>query len=120
MLRIAAIVFAIALPALAAAEECQPVALAADFTAGDIHGNAPADGIVCYALSFPKGQNMSIELVEGKNVSVTVPGYYDDRPDRQFIGDLPGQLEIRVFQLFRAPGPQPFVLRLRFEEPGNG
>lgn len=111
---------AIALPNSSRAETCPVVPLQAGFEIGDLKGMAPADGIVCYDLRFPEGQNLSIELVSGQNVSISVPGYYDDRPDRMFLGNLPGRLEIRVFQLMRAASPQEFSVRIRFEAPGNG
>lgn len=107
------------LPHFALAQECQVFEYPAGFEAGDLEGTAPADGVVCFDLRIPQGQNLSIELVSGQNVSVSVPGYYDDRPDRMFIGDLPGQVEVRVFQSMRAAAPQPFTLRIRFEQPGN-
>jgi hypothetical protein len=107
-------------PQLASAQDCLIVRLKSDFTAGDIKGGAPADDLLCYDLRFEQGQNLSIELINGTNVSVTVPGYYDDRPGRMYLGDLPGQLEVRVFQLMRSATPQPFVLRIRGEAPGNG
>lgn len=107
-------------PQAATAENCQIVQLDAGFKAGDLKGTAPADGIICYDLRFPKGQNLSIELASGRNVAITVPGHYDARNDRMFLGDLPGRLEVRVFQLMRAVNPQPFAVRIRFEAPGNG
>ncbi|MEZ5910895.1 MAG: hypothetical protein R3D84_00680 [Paracoccaceae bacterium] len=116
----ALVAFALAAPGIPKAGACPVVQLPADFTIGDLQGTAPAEGFVCYDVRFPMGQNLSIELVSGRNVSVTVPGYYDDRVDRMFLGDLPGQLEIRVFQLMRAATPQDFSVRIRFEAPGNG
>jgi hypothetical protein len=107
-------------PQLALAQACQVVRLSAGFSAGDVKGIAPADGIVCYDLQFPRGQNISIELASGKNVAITVPGHFDARTQRMFMGDLPGRLEVRVFQLMRAVTPQPFAVRIRFEAPGNG
>ncbi|MBF9029023.1 hypothetical protein HKCCE3408_01330 [Rhodobacterales bacterium HKCCE3408] len=107
-------------PQVSLAQECQVIDLPAGFEAGALEGVAPVDGVVCFDLRFPRGQNLSIELASGQNVSVSVPGYYDDRPDRMFLGDLPGELEIRVFQLMRSPTSQPFTLNIRFEQPGNG
>jgi hypothetical protein len=107
-------------PLAATAQSCGVVQLDAGFSSGDLSGTAPADGVACFDLRFPRGQNLSIELVSGRNVTVSVPGHYDARSDRMFLGDLPGQLDVRVFQLDRAATPQPFVLRIRFEEPGNG
>ena len=111
---------AIATPGFTLAQSCAVVSLQAGFEVGDLKGSAPADGILCYDVRFPKGQNLSIELVSGQNVSISVPGYYDDRVDRMFLGDLPGRLELRVYQLMRAVTPQPFTVRIRFEPPGNG
>jgi hypothetical protein len=102
------------------ADTCQILRFGAGFTTGDLNGSAPQEGEICYDLRFPTGQNLSIELVGGQNVSVSAPGYFDARSDRIFLGDLPGQIELRVFQLMRAPSPQPFALRIRFEPPGNG
>lgn len=120
VLSFATAAFAALAPLLAQAQACQTVRLPPGFSTGDIQGMAPAEGILCYDLRMPRGQNMSIELVSGRNVSVSVLGYYDARNDRMFIGDLPGQLEVRVFQLMRAAAPEPFAVRLRFEPPGNG
>lgn len=102
------------------AQGCLRLDLDSTFVIGDIPGDAPPEGFICYDLSFPRGQNMSIELASGRNVSISVPGYYDARNDRQFLGDLPGHLEIRVFQLLRSARPEPFLVRLRSEPPGNG
>jgi hypothetical protein len=117
-------IFALALLALApqaaSAQGCEIVRLGADFTAGDLSGSAPAEGVLCYDLRFGQGQNISVELVSGENVTVSAPGYYDARNDRMYLGDLPGRLELRVFQLMRSATPQPFALRIRFEPPGNG
>lgn len=107
-------------PGTSHAETCPVVPLQADFQIGDLKDTAPADGIACFDLRFPEGQNLSIELVSGRNVSISVPGHYDDRTDRMFLGNLPGRLEIRVYQLMRAVEPEPFAVRIRFEAPGNG
>lgn len=107
-------------PLAAQAETCRVIRFDAGFTTGDLKGTAPADGTVCYDLRFPQGQNLSIELVGGRNVAVSAPGHFDARSDRMFLGDLPGRLELRVFQLMRSVTPQPFALRVRFEAPGNG
>lgn len=112
--------FAAMVPVSSQAQSCQTVELKADFATGDLKGLAPADGVACFNLRVPRGQNMSIELVGGRNVSISAPGYYDARNDRMFLGDLPGQLEIRVFQLMRSASPEPFAVRIRFEAPGNG
>ena len=114
------VTFAIASSGSSQAGTCPVVPLQAGFESGDLKGTAPADGVACFDLRFPEGQNLSIELVSGKNVSISVPGYYDDRTDRMFLGDLPGRLEVRVFQLMRAVAPEPFSVRIRFEAPGNG
>lgn len=114
------VALAVASPGISQAQTCAVVPLQAGFQVGDLTGTAPADGIACFDLRFPQGQNLSIELVSGQNVSVSVPGYYDDRTDRMFLGNLPGRLEIRVFQLMRAVAPQQFAVRIRFEPPGNG
>lgn len=111
---------AIAAPGPSRGQSCPIVSLAADFKAGDLKGTAPADGVACYELRFPEGQNMSIELLDSQNVTASVPGHYDSRSDRMFLGNLPGHLEVRVFQLMRSAGEQPFTLRIRFEAPGNG
>lgn len=118
--RLAVLAFLLVAPQLANAQDCPVVRLKADFTAGDIKGIAPAEGFLCYDLRFGQGQNLSIELINGTNVSVTVPDFYDDRTDRMYLGDLPGQLELRVFQLMRSVTPQPFTVRIRAEAPGNG
>lgn len=102
------------------ADTCQILTFGAGFTTGDLNGTAPGEGAICYDLRFPQGQNLSIEIVGGQNVTVSAPGYFDARSDRIFLGDLPGRLELRVFQLERAAMPQPFALRVRFEAPGNG
>ncbi|GKY87779.1 hypothetical protein [Sinisalibacter aestuarii] len=107
-------------PAAASAQSCAIVELEAGFTAGDLSGIAPPEGVLCYELHIPRGQNMSIEVINGINVAVTVPDYYDARSARTFIGDLPERLELRVFQLLRSVRPEPFTVRLRFEPPGNG
>ncbi|SES95214.1 hypothetical protein [Paracoccus homiensis] len=108
------------LPALpAAAQGCQSVTLPANFTTGDIKGTAPADGMVCYDIKLPRGQNISIEVASGRNIIFTGPGW-DARSDRIFVGDLPGRLKISVGQLMRAAQPEPFAIRLRFEDAGNG
>lgn len=107
-------------PIGAFANECLTLTLDSSFVIGDIPGDAPAEGYICYDVFVPQGQNMSIEVASGRNVAVTVPGYYDARSDRMFIGNLPGHLEIRAFQVLRAVQPQPFLVRLRFEAPGNG
>lgn len=109
-----------ATPAALVAQACQPVTFQSDFTAGDILGTAPAEGVLCYMLQLTPGQNVSLEVVTGDNVAITVPGYFDARSDRTYIGDLPARLEVRVFQLMRSVTPQPFTLRIRFEPPGNG
>lgn len=101
------------------AQSCQRVELPAGFTVGDIKGVAPAEGIVCYDLIMPQGQNISVEVVSGRNIATSGPGW-DARADRLFIGDLPGQMELRVFQLMRAVQPEDFAVRIRFEPPGNG
>jgi len=113
------VALALLAPQIVRAETCNVVRFDAGFTAGDLKGTAPAKGTICYDLRFPQGQNLSIELV-GENVTVSAPGYYDARSDRMFLGDLPGRLELRLFQLMRSGTPQPFVLRIRFEPPGNG
>jgi hypothetical protein len=117
---IIAIALAAALPSVSHAQNCQAVQLDPGFEVGNLQGMAPANDVYCFDLSVPKGQNVSIELASGQNVSISVPGYYDDRTDRMFLGDLPGRLEIRVFQLMRSATPQPFAVRIRFEPPGNG
>lgn len=114
------LVLAIAPPSASFAQTCEIVPLEASFKVGELRGIAPTNGITCFDLRIPKGQNMSIELANGQNVSISVPGYYDDRTDRMFIGDLPERLEVRVFQLMRSATPQPFTVRVRFEPPGNG
>ena len=117
---VAAAAVAAMVPVPSQAQSCQTVQLKADFVTGDLQGVAPADGVVCFDLRVPQGQNVSIELVSGRNVSVSAPGYFDARNDRMFLGDLPGQLEVRVFQLMRSASPEPFAVRIRFEAPGNG
>jgi hypothetical protein len=119
MLRAAAYLCAALLLSLqpATAQTCTPVEMEGDTR---IEGIAPPDGVVCYDLRFPQGQNLSLEVLDGINVSLTVPGYYDARNDRQFIGNLPGKLEIRVFQLMRSVTEEPFTVLVRFEPPGNG
>ena len=101
------------------AQSCQHVPLPAGFTVGDIKGVAPADGVVCYELTMPKGQNISVEVASGRNIATSGPDW-DARADRLFIGDLPGRMELRVFQLMRSAQPEPFAVRIRFEAPGNG
>ncbi len=119
MLVAALLVLAIALPGASHAQGCDVVRLESDFASGDLRGTTPADGMACFDLRVPQGQNLSIELESGRNVSISVPGYYDARNDRMFLGDVPGPLEIRVFQLMRAAAPEQFAVRIRFEDAGT-
>jgi len=114
------LVLALLSPQAINADTCKVLTFAPGFTTGDLNGTAPAEGTICYDLRFPVGQNLSIELLGGQNVTVSAPGYFDARSDRIFLGDLPGRLELRVFQLERTAKPLPFALRVRFEAPGNG
>lgn len=103
----------------ALAQGCQRVELPAGFTVGDIKGVAPADGVICYDLVVPQGQNLSVEVVSGRNIITSGPGW-EARSDRMFVGDLPGRMKLGVGQLMRAAEPEPFAVRVRFEAPGNG
>ncbi len=116
-LRLIPFCIAATLAAPVSAQTCAALTLSETTT---LTGEAPADGYLCYLLTIPQPQNLSLEVTGARNTAVTAVGVYDARERWTYFAAYPQPLELRVFQVLRALNDEPFSLHIRFEAPGNG
>lgn len=91
------------------AENCTEIRFAPGKTSAELHGEAPANDVICYTMRTGAGQQASIQVLEGANTIVTVLGVpeAEARQDIAFTTQA-SRYDIRVGQLMRALEPEPF------------
>lgn len=81
----------------------------------EVVGMARPGGGVCYALETSRGQIARLEIVDGRNIAITVPGIADARERLEFDTE-DGPYEIRIIQVERADRASRYRLRVAMRE----
>lgn len=98
-------------PPGAGAQSCTEIRFARGASSAEVTGSAPADGVICYALSTGAGQQARLRVLEGNNTIFTIEGLVDAQNDYSFRTKA-RTYRILVGQLMRAARDQPFRLHV--------
>jgi hypothetical protein len=93
----------------AKAESCTSVQFQRGHSSTVVHGSAPADDTVCYAVTTGKGQRAQLKIVSGTNVVLSVDGLVDAQTAYSFTTERK-TYHIIVGQLMRAVDPVDFTM----------
>jgi hypothetical protein len=92
-----------------AAETCTPVHFAPGTSSIVLHGSAPADDVLCYAITMGAGQHAELKVLTGNNTVFGIDGLIDDQVTYAFTTTRK-TYHIDISQQMRALEAQHFTL----------
>ncbi len=95
----------------ASAQGCSEIRFASGAYSGEVAGAVSDGWPLCFRFGSGAGQTARLQIIGNENTCFTIPGVTDCQDDFSFRTRRQSY-EVRVFQLFRAPGAENFRLRL--------